>query len=75
MPQTGKVTRRAHPPVWGGPLHAQRGLLHKAQDLLAQGAEVGHQLFLVNPYRHPSHRVLSAPHPPPSISEAKTGRP
>jgi len=66
MPQVGNSTSRAHPPVWGRPF--QRRIPHKAQHLLAQGAEVGDQQFLLNPHRHPGHRVLSAPYPPPGIA-------
>jgi len=53
VPHIGNLTCRAHPSLQGGPLLAQRRLHLEAQHFLAQGAEVGDKLLLVNPSWHP----------------------
>jgi len=74
-PQACHVPRRAHSSLWDRPFLTQHRLPVQTQNLLAQGVEVGHHLFLVDPFWHPRHRVLPAPHPPCGLPAAKACRP
>jgi len=75
VPQIGNITCHVHRSLRGEPRLTQRGLHLEAQHLLAQGAEIGHQLLLIDPHCHPGYPVLPAPRPPSELPTTEAGRP